>query len=176
MDLERVRVSDAQCEAVVARLSAATGEGRLTLEEFGDRAALAYAARTEADLARLVEDLPAVPPPPSPEPVVQHNPIGTVMRGGRWRLDRDTHISTTFGAVKLDLTQAEIVAPEVWLHVRAAVGAVKVWIPRGVRVEVAGTTFLGSRRVEEETATGFAHAPVLHLRIDTGVGSVKVYR
>ena len=37
-----VRVSDAEREAVVARLNAATGEGRLTLAEFTERSGLAY--------------------------------------------------------------------------------------------------------------------------------------
>ncbi len=53
-----IRVSDAEREAVVARLGAAVAEGRLELAEFEDRAALAYASRTEVDLARLVADLP----------------------------------------------------------------------------------------------------------------------
>jgi hypothetical protein len=53
------RVSDAEREAVVARLGVAAAEGRLEFAEFEDRAALAYASRTEADLARLVADLPS---------------------------------------------------------------------------------------------------------------------
>lgn len=174
---QRVRVSDAEREAVVARLSTATGEGRLTLEEFGDRAGQAYAARTHTDLARLVDDLPtAAVTVPAAGVVTQHNPIGTVKRGGRWRLDRDTRISTTLGAVKLDLTQVVLAAPEVRLHVRALVGAVKVWIPRGVQVEVEGMTRVGSRRVDVEAPHGPEPAPVLRLRIDTVIGTVKVYR
>jgi hypothetical protein len=177
MDEEKVRVSDAEREEIVRRLNAATGEGRLTLEEFGDRAADAYTARTQGELARIVDDLPAVTPPaPSAVPVVHHNPFGSVSRGGRWRLDPHTVVSTTFGGIKLDLTGAQLSAPEVWLDVRAFMGAVKVWIPQGVRVEVEGTTYLGSRRVEEEMPTGYHHAPVLRLRIDTAVGTVKVYR
>ena len=56
---ELVRVSDAEREAVVERLNLATSEGRLTLEEFGDRVAEALAARTRGDLDRVVTDLPA---------------------------------------------------------------------------------------------------------------------
>lgn len=54
----RIRVSDADREAIVARLNAATAEGRLTLDEFSDRARRAYESRTWDDLARLVDDLP----------------------------------------------------------------------------------------------------------------------
>jgi DUF1707 SHOCT-like domain len=62
MDPGRIRVSDAEREAIVARLNAATAEGRLTLEEFSDRARRAYESRTWGELARLVDDLPAPQP------------------------------------------------------------------------------------------------------------------
>jgi hypothetical protein len=178
----QVRVSDTEREAVVARLNTATGEGRLTLEEFGDRAGQAYAARTQGELARLVEDLPAVvaPSPPAVAEarprVSQVTPVGAVKRSGRWRLDRNTHIGTVIGAVKLDLRGAEIPASEVELHVQTVLGSVKVWIPRGVRVEVEGGSMLGGRQVYEDDARDFPNAPLLRLRVDTVVGSVKVYR
>jgi len=56
----------------VAQLSKATGDGRLTLEEFADAAGAAYAAVTLAELDSLyrsfglVESLPPPPPPPAP--------------------------------------------------------------------------------------------------------------
>jgi len=45
-------------------LKAAFGEGRLTKEEFDSRSALALSARTYADLAAVVNDLPAGPAGP----------------------------------------------------------------------------------------------------------------
>ena len=54
-------MSDADREAVVAHLSAAAAEGRLTLDEFSERARLAYALRTAGELAGLVQDLPVRP-------------------------------------------------------------------------------------------------------------------
>lgn len=54
-----VRASDAERDAVVARINQAVGEGRLTLDEFSDRLELAYAARTRGDLDPLLRDLPA---------------------------------------------------------------------------------------------------------------------
>jgi hypothetical protein len=179
-DVPQVRVSDAEREAVVARLNSATGEGRLTLEEFGERAGQAYAARTQGELAVLVRDLPAgsgaVVQAAARPRVTQLTPVGAVKRSGRWRLDRDTEIGTVVGAVKLDLRGAQIAASEVELHVRAVVGSVKVWVPRGVRVEVEGSSVLGSRQVHEDDARDYPNAPLLRLRIDTVVGSVKVYR
>ncbi|MBO0870937.1 MAG: DUF1707 and DUF2154 domain-containing protein, partial [Micromonosporaceae bacterium] len=171
----QIRVSDAEREAVVERLNAATGEGRLTLEEFGERARQAYQARTQGDLARLVEDLPAagtsMPPPPAAHglpSVAQRVPVGALKRSGRWRLDRDTEFSTVLGTVKLDLAEAQIAGSEVELRVQTVVGAVKVWVPLGIRVEVTGSSTVGTRLVQE--SEGYPGAPVLRLHIDTVVG------
>ncbi len=175
-----MRASDRERDAVVERLNQATSEGRLTLEEFGDRAGAAYEARTQAELDRLVADLPpsgaVAPVPPSRPASSQVVPVGSIKRGGRWRLERDTSIGTVVGSVKLNLRAAEVVGREVNLHVKAVVGSVKVWIPRGVRVEVDGTSILGSRTVAEDGMGDHPHAPLLRLHIDTVVGSVKVYR
>lgn len=53
-----VRASDAERELVVERLQRAVGAGRLTVEEFEERAAAAYAAVTRTELAELTRDLP----------------------------------------------------------------------------------------------------------------------
>jgi hypothetical protein len=184
--LQRVRVSDAEREAVVARLDRATSEGRLTLEEFSERVSAALAARTQGDLDVLVADLPAAyraaPAAvayPAPQDglatrVSQITPIGSVKRGGLWRLDRDTELGAVVGSVKLDLRRAEIAAPVVHLHVRTVVGSVKIWIPPAVSVEVSGETVLGSRTIAEEPIR--PGAPLLRLRVDTVIGTVKVYR
>jgi hypothetical protein len=186
--MEQLRVSDAEREVIVARLNTATGEGRLTLEEFGERSSLAYAARTAGELAVLVADLPAQGPglpatsTPGPGPGLgvahgaQVTPLGSIKRSGRWRLDRDTHLATVVGSVKLDLRGAEIAASQVELRVATVVGSVKVWIPRGIRVEVSGMSYVGSRQVAEESARDLPNAPLLRLHIDTVVGSVKVFR
>ncbi|XVV07734.1 DUF1707 SHOCT-like domain-containing protein [Actinosynnema sp. CA-248983] len=53
-----VRASDAERDAIAARLRDAVGEGRLTLAEAEDRIAAAYAAVHRAELAPLTADLP----------------------------------------------------------------------------------------------------------------------
>src|SRR5215218_9857263 len=58
-ELPALRASDADRDAVVVRLRDAAGEGRLTLEEFMERMAGAYEARTDAELEHFVRDLPA---------------------------------------------------------------------------------------------------------------------
>jgi hypothetical protein len=74
----------------------------------------------------------------------------------------------------LDLSGAEIAGPEVDLHVRTSVRSVKVWVPVGVRVVVDGATTVGTRTIEEDSATG--PGPLVRLHIDTWVGTVKVFR
>ena len=54
----RLRVSDADRDRGIAELSEHYQAGRLTTEEFEDRAGRALAARTSADLAALFTDLP----------------------------------------------------------------------------------------------------------------------
>jgi hypothetical protein len=64
-----LRVADADRERVADRLRHAAGEGRLAPEELEERLEAAFAARTQADLAPLVADLPDEPPPrPGPRP------------------------------------------------------------------------------------------------------------
>jgi Domain of unknown function (DUF1707) len=58
-----LRIADADRERVAERLRRAAGEGRLAPEELEERLEAAFAARTQADLAPLVADLPAEPPP-----------------------------------------------------------------------------------------------------------------
>ncbi len=65
-----LRASDADRERVVAALERHTAAGRLTLEEFGQRAGRVFAAVTHGDLAAITRDLP-------PEPAVgsQHRQL-----------------------------------------------------------------------------------------------------
>jgi hypothetical protein len=52
------RASNSEREAVVQRLIRALEQGRLTVEEFDERSAAAYAARTHGELTALTRDLP----------------------------------------------------------------------------------------------------------------------
>jgi DUF1707 SHOCT-like domain len=54
-----MRASDADRERAVQALQRHAAAGRLTLDEFSDRAHRALACRTHADLAALLRDLPA---------------------------------------------------------------------------------------------------------------------
>jgi hypothetical protein len=63
-DPERsVRASDEDRERVAQELSRQASAGRLTPDELDERLGAAYAARTESELERLTDDLPAAPAP-----------------------------------------------------------------------------------------------------------------
>lgn len=53
-----VRIGDAERQAVVDMLSRQAAAGRLTLDEFAERAGLVFAARTRTDLVHVLADLP----------------------------------------------------------------------------------------------------------------------
>jgi hypothetical protein len=75
---DTIRASDVDREAVVATLREAYTAGRLTLDEFDERMAAAYAGKTWGDLRELTVDLPVQPalgtdipgrePAPAPSP------------------------------------------------------------------------------------------------------------
>ncbi|HXT91957.1 MAG TPA: DUF1707 domain-containing protein [Trebonia sp.] len=56
-----IRASDVDRDAVVATLRDAYTAGRLTLDEFDERMAAAYASKTWGDLRQLTIDLPTQP-------------------------------------------------------------------------------------------------------------------
>jgi len=178
-----IRASDAERDATVERLTAATGDGRLTLEEFSQRMERAIAARTQAELRRLVTDLPAdasaagaaVAERAPAGPSWHVSPIGGLRVSGPWRMDRHVIVISVVGGTRLDLSQAQLAAPEVTLTKVSLVGGVRVGVPAGIRVEASGFSLIGGTRVEAgpEPDPG---APTVHIRAFSLVGGVWIRR
>lgn len=175
--------SDAEREAVVARLNAACSEGRLTLEEFSERLERSYIARTRGELEPLLRDLPAEGSEPASAPVRTGEqsdrrtewhvtPLGGLSRRGPWRM-RDLTSITLIGGVDLDLREAQFTAREVTLTKVSVLGGVNLTVPPGVQVVVEGFSILGGRRVEvDEVPDG--DAPTLRVRAFSLIGGIKV--
>jgi len=62
-----LRVGDAEREVVAGRLGDHHAAGRLTFDELDERLTATWSARTRAELAAILADLPTpAPPPPTP--------------------------------------------------------------------------------------------------------------
>jgi Domain of unknown function (DUF1707)/Cell wall-active antibiotics response 4TMS YvqF len=176
-----IRASDAERDATVGRLSQATGDGRLTLEEFSQRMGKASTARTRAELDRLVADLPipaagtAVTQSRQATPAWHIHPIGGFAVTGPWRMARHVVVVSLVGGARLDLSQAELAAKEVTLTKVSLVGGTRLRVPPGVRVEVSGFSLVGGTRVEAGPAPARG-APTVHVRAFSLVGGVRVRR
>jgi hypothetical protein len=178
-----IRASDAERDATVERLSAATGDGRLTLEEFSQRMEQATSARTRAELDRLVADLPAdaatagteVAGPAPAGPSWHVSPVGGLRVYGPWRMDRHVIVVSIVGGTRLDLSRAQLAAPEVTLTKVSLVGGVRIWVPAGIRVEVSGFSLIGGTRFYGGPEPGPV-APTVHIRAFGLVGGVRIHR
>jgi hypothetical protein len=167
--------SDAERERAVALLREAVGEGRLTLEEFSDRAELAQTARTDRELAVLGADLPAARSQPAPGPSDRHLALcSRIERRGLWDLPQRSEYRSLFGTIVLDLTQARLLDREAQLDVFNLFGTVTVIVPEGVRVSVTGGGLFASQVIESPDAPPAPGAPELRIRIAGPGGTLHV--
>jgi hypothetical protein len=180
------RASDAEREAVVARLRDAAAEGRLTVEELDERIDAAYAARTHAELEPLTADLPdsqmptattAAPPTRSPARPSSSFVLGILGGGdrkGRWRVPARMTVVNVMGGADLDLREAVLDAPEVEITVWSIMGGSDVIVPEGVNVELEGFALLGGNKLRLEGPTPPAGAPVVRVRAWSLLGGTDV--
>ncbi|TDD82541.1 DUF1707 SHOCT-like domain-containing protein [Actinomadura rubrisoli] len=148
-----LRASDADRERVVALLSEALVDGRLTVEEHSERADRAYAARTLGELTGLTGDLG----PEGAQPIlVDDRPVwvlcGRTRRGGRWVVPVKLPLLALFGTVELDLREAILQRSHIVIDSLVLGGRVRLLVPEGVRVDITGRTILSTRGVRTRPA------------------------
>lgn len=80
----QVRIGDAERESAVNALGEHYAAGRLTKDEFDERAGLAWSARTSGEIVPLFADLPRLVPPPERRP--QRTPSSWRLHVGLWWL------------------------------------------------------------------------------------------
>jgi len=178
-----IRASDAERDATLERLSAATGDGRLTLEEFSQRMDRATTAKTRAEIGRLVADLPAdagaagsAVAGRGPGRRSWHiAPIGGLSVSGPWRMERSVIVVSLIGGADLDLSQAQLAAPEVTLTKVSLLGGVSITVPPGIWVDAPGFSLLGGTSADAGPEPG-PGAPTVHIRAFSLLGGTRIYR
>ena len=174
-----VRISDADRTQAVELLRRHTADGRLTLDEFSERVGLAFGARTQADLERVMADLPAVQ---APVPETARRPakgwtvsiMGGSRRRGRWRPRSHTKAVAIMGGCELDLRQAEIDGPEIVITAVAFMGAVDIVVPEGIEVDLSGVPIMGGKDLRVRDVAPTPGAPRVRVRAFPIMGGVTV--
>jgi hypothetical protein len=144
-----LRASDADRERAIVLLREHAVAGRLTLEEFTDRMSAAYRAVTSEELDELARDLPAAPVPVvtsrrGPTRVV-FSAFGSSECAGRIRVRGRVLCVTAFGNVDLDLRRATLEGEAITIVAIGAFGAIDVYVPEGVEVDLQGFSLFGHK-------------------------------
>jgi hypothetical protein len=162
---------------VVAVLTEAAADGRLTLGEHAERAGRAYSARTLGELTVLTADLAA----PSAQPIrvdTRRTVTGIFARerrSGRWVVPSSLAVIAIFGEVILDLREALLQSRQVTIYATVIGGHVELIVPDGVAVVMTETAVLGRKQAGDGPPSG-PGAPVIEVRLVSLGGRVRVVR
>jgi Domain of unknown function (DUF1707)/Cell wall-active antibiotics response 4TMS YvqF len=181
----RLRASDADRDRAASVLNEALAEGRLTPEEHSDRLDSIYAAKTQADLVPLLEDLPAAADSAAlatsgSAPAARHGGriiavFGGASRKGAWRVPPTSQVVTVFGGADIDLRDAILPGREITIRAVSVFGGLSITVPPEMRVVDSGVAVFGGRDVSGESAESEApDSPVLRLQGTCVFGGVSV--
>jgi hypothetical protein len=180
-----LRASDADREQAAELLRHAAGEGRLTVDELNDRLDAAFAARTRAELERLVADVVvagegAVAPLPVRPGAGGTKWLISIMSGhdrrGHWRVGPKVINVNFWGGSEIDLNDAELSAPRTEIRIISIMGGAEVWVPEGLDVEVSQFALMGGNDVKLGRGRPAPGGPVVHLRLFSLMGGTDVKR
>jgi hypothetical protein len=168
------RASDADRERTASLLQAATADGRVSIGELEQRLDLVYRAKSQGELAAIVEDLrPARLASGTPSTAKDVGVLNGFVRQGHWLVGSKYRATALLSSGVVDLREAQFTGPQTTIHVNSWVSTVYVVVPEDAAVYVAGTGVLGGFEQDRESAT-----PSAAVRIDvTGVaccGNVHV--
>ena len=172
-----IRASDAERQAVVDRLSAACGDGQLTLDEFSERSGEAWAAVTRGQLEEMTRDLrlpvqattstaPAADADQAAPP--RRRWMVAIMGGehqrGRWRAERRLGAFALMGGIQIDLRDATLESDEVDITVWSVMGGVHIIVPEGIPVDFSGLMLMGGRSNRSSRVEPLPGAPKIRIR------------
>ena len=177
--LPGVRISDADRNQMIELLRGHTGEGLLTLDEFSDRVALVFEAKTRNELDQVVADLPTMHQevPETKRRRVTRWAVA-IMGGhtprGRFRLAERTNAVAVMGACELDLRNAEIDGPEVEINAFAFWGGIDITVPEGIQVDFSGIPLMGGTDCRVADVPRIPSSPRIVVRAIAIMGGVTV--
>ncbi len=178
-DLPSLRASDSERDETIERLTAAVGEGRLTLEEYSERSETALSSGTLAELRHLTADLPQATPPRTLAALGSEAQITAILgnesRKGHWTVPSHLKVRSVLGDCHLELQQANLQASVTTIEASAWFGSVTIFVPEGIEVHLSGRSVLGAKS-SELSGTVPPGAPVLEVHCDVFCGSVSVRR
>ncbi len=182
-----LRASDADRDAAAAVINNALAEGRLSADEHGQRLDAIYAAKTQAELAPLLADLPgehAMAPVTATSGQLARSRrggrivaiLGGATRKGAWHPEPVIDVLTVLGGAELDFREAVLPGKEVTLRATSVLGGVEITVPPEMRVIDNGTAILGGREIKGGPDEVGPDSPVLRIEGICVLGGIEVRR
>jgi hypothetical protein len=160
-----LRASDHDRDRVLAVLTDAAADGRLSQDEFSERMGRAVAGRTLGELAALTTDLAETPVVRLDGGRVIAGIFSPARREGRWVVPETLAVTAVRSTVEVDFREALLQTSRVRVNVTTVVGSVYLYVPDGIRVDVSGHALLGRRALGRNVGP----AAALHPGKDTPV-------
>jgi hypothetical protein len=191
-EYSRVPIEKVRAE-VIEQLKLNFAHNNIGVDEFERRLTQATGAESKDILFASVQGLPvidedvrAAEPEEAPPAGVRINRgavrdsafyvgiMSETSRKNRWAPARSIKTLSVMGSVVLDLTDAEFPKEGVTISGMALMGSLEVYVPEGVRVNIAGIPLMGS--VEDKSSGGVSHpgAPEVRIRGLALMGSIEV--
>jgi uncharacterized protein DUF1707 len=175
-----LRASDADRDRAAALLADALATGRLTSVEHADRLDAAYGATTLGELDLLTRDLPADYADGTSVKAADWAEVSAqfskVIRSGRWVAGRHTRLTSRFGALIVDLSDAVLPGREITLDINALFGKLIISVPAGAHVIDEGGAMFAKRAIYGGKNPGDTDGPVIRLTGDARFAKVAVHR
>ena len=176
-----MRISDAERERVIAVLRGHCADGRLTLDEFAERAGVVYAAKVQADLEHVLADLPTASLPATTAGKTSAPTTTTVIgimsggeRKGHWRPGEHVNVVAFWGGCHVDLRGAQINTPVVEIDAIAIMGGIDIIVPEGIKVELTAIPIMGGANSKVKDVPILEGTPVIKVRAVAFWGGVSV--
>ena len=181
-----MRVSDAERDATLKILGDNCAVGRLSLDELEERCDQALTVRTRGELTALTSDLPKEMEVATSQatglaevrrPVRRTVAImGGASRRGPFRAVGSFSAIAFMGGDDIDLREAEIEGRELTIKVFSVIGAVNIYVPDTLEVQLDGFSVLGASKEEGAHRRRDGKAPVIRVRGFNLVGRTTVFR